>query len=553
MTEGYRRAPARAMLRAVGMTDDDVQRPQVAIASSWNQVTPCNLHLDRLATAAQEGASEAGAFSLVFTTIAVSDGISMGHEGMRASLVSRETIADSVELVMHAERFDASVTIAGCDKSLPGMLMAQARLDLPSVFLYGGTIMPGRFRGRDVNIQDVFEAVGQVSRGQMTEAELLELERVACPGEGSCGGMFTANTMATAAEALGMALPGSSSAPATSDRRTDWARRAGAAAVRALELGLTPRRIMTRQAFENAIAAVNALGGSTNAALHLLAIAHEAGVDLSYEDFNRIARRTPHIADLKPGGRFVMADLDKVGGPPVVLRALLEAGLLHGDALTITGRTMAEELADAPAPDEVIVYPVSKPIHLDGGLVVLHGSLAPDGAVMKVAATAGRTFRGPARVFDREEAAMDAVVEGRIQPGDVIVIRDEGPKGGPGMREMLGVTGAVAGAGLGESCVLITDGRFSGATRGFCIGHVCPESVEGGPIGLVAEGDLIEVDVEGLRIDLLVDDAELARRRAAYVRPAPRYTRGALAKYARLVGPASRGAVLDGDDREPPA
>jgi dihydroxy-acid dehydratase len=543
VTEGFRRAPARAMLRAVGFQEEDFGKPQVAIASSWNQVTPCNLHLDRLAVAAQEAANAAGAISLIFTTIAVSDGISMGHEGMRASLVSREAIADSCELVMHAERLDGSVNIAGCDKSLPGMLMAQARLDLPSVFLYGGTIMPGRLRGRDLNIQDVFEAVGAVARGSMTVAELTEIEQHACPGAGSCGGMFTANTMATAAEALGMALPGSSSAPAISDARIDWARRSGEAVVGLLEKGITPRQIMTKTAFENAIAAVNACGGSTNAVLHLLAIAHEARVDLTLDDFNRIGKRTPHLADLKPGGQYVMADLHRVGGTQPILKELLDAGLIDGDALTVTGRTMGEELEDVGSVDGTIVHPIDRPVHTDGGLSVLRGSLAPNGAVVKVAATQQRSFRGPARVFSSEEEAMDAVVEGRIVAGDCIVIRDEGPRGGPGMREMLGVTGAVTGAGLGETCCLVTDGRFSGATRGFCIGHVCPESVEGGPIGLVADGDIIVVDVENHQLDLEVDDAELARRRADWSPREPRYTSGVLAKYAKLVGPAEFGAV----------
>ncbi len=545
VTEGFRRAPARAMLRAVGFTDEDFSKSQVAVCTSWNQVTPCNYHLDKLAVEAQKGANAAGAVSLIFNTIAVSDGIAMGHEGMRASLVSRENIADAYELVMHAERFDGAVTIAGCDKSLPGMLMGMARLNLPGCFLYGGTIMPGRFRGKDVNIQDVFEAVGAVARGTMSEEDLLELEKEACPGAGSCGGMFTANTMATIGEAIGMAPIGSSSAPATSDRRREWAQRAGEIAVAAVEQGLMPRQIMTKQAFENAIMAVNASGGSTNAVLHLLAIAHECEVDLTLEDFNRIAAKTPHIADLKPGGQYVMADLDKVGGVPAILKELLDAGLLHGDALTATGQTMAEALADAPNADGTIVHPFSSPVHADGGLLVLRGTAAPLGGVVKVASTGIREFRGPARVFSGEEAAMDAVVEGRIKDGDVIVIRDEGPIGGPGMREMLGVTGAVMGAGLGETVALITDGRFSGATRGFCIGHVCPESVEGGPIGLMVEGDIININVAEHRLDLEVDEAELERRRAEYQRPEPKYKRGVLHKYAMLVGPACHGAVTD--------
>ena len=545
ITKGFRRAPARAMLRAVGLTDEDFTKPQMAVATSWNQVTPCNYHLDKLAVEAQKGVNNAGAVALIFNTIAVSDGIAMGHEGMRASLVSRENIADAYELVMHAERFDGAVTIAGCDKSLPGMLMGMARLNLPGCFLYGGTIMPGKFRGKDVNIQDVFEAVGAVARGTMSETDLLELEKEACPGAGSCGGMFTANTMATIGEAIGMAPIGSSSAPATHARRLEWSQKAGHIAVQAVEQELTPRRIMTKQAFENAIMAVNAGGGSTNAVLHLLAIAHECGVDLTLDDFNRLAARTPHIADLKPGGQYVMADLDKVGGIPVILKELLDAGHLHGDALTVTGQTMAEALADAPNADGTIVHPFSNPVHSDGGLLVLRGTAAPEGGVVKVASTGIREFRGPARVFSGEEAAMDAVVEGRITDGDVIVIRDEGPIGGPGMREMLGVTGAVMGAGLGETVALITDGRFSGATRGFCIGHVCPESVEGGPIGLMEEGDIININVAELRLDLEVDEAVLEERRKKYQRPTPKYTRGALHKYAKLVGPASSGAVLD--------
>jgi dihydroxy-acid dehydratase len=547
VTEGFERAPARAMLRAIGMGDDDWSRPQIGVASSWNEVTPCNLPLDRLAKQAKLGVRDAGGYPIEFVTIAVSDGISMGHEGMRASLVSREVIADSVETVMHAERLDAMVTFAGCDKSLPGMAMAAVRLDVPSVFLYGGSILPGRHDGHDITIQDVFEAVGARARDQIDDRELDAIERAACPGEGACGGMFTANTMASAIEALGLALPGSSAAPAIDPRRDEFARRSGAAAVHALDLGLNARRIVTRQALENAISVVMAVGGSTNAVLHLLAIAREAEVDLSIDDFDRIGRRVPHIADTKPGGRYVMTDLDRVGGVPVVMKALLDADLLHGDALTVTGRTLAEEIEalDVPEPDGEVVHPLSNPVHADGGLAILRGTLAPDGAVVKIAGMTEqqKQFEGPARVFDGEQDAMAAVLTGEIQPGDVIVIRYEGPKGGPGMREMLAVTSAVKGAGLGDSVALLTDGRFSGATHGFSIGHVAPEATDGGPIALVRDGDRIRIDVPARTMDLLVDDDELARRRDDWRPLPPRYTRGVLAKYARTVVSASEGAT----------
>ncbi|HXJ65367.1 MAG TPA: dihydroxy-acid dehydratase [Actinomycetota bacterium] len=545
VTEGPERAPARAMLRAVGFGDEDFAKPQVGVASSWNEVTPCNVHLNRLAAQAKLGARDAGAMPIEFTTIAVSDGIAMGHEGMRASLVSREVIADSVELVMHAERMDGMVTIAGCDKSLPGMLMAAARLNLPSVFLYGGTILPGHWRDRDVTIQDVFEGVGAHAAGRMTDEELHELESLACPGPGSCAGMYTANTMAAAAEAIGMSLPGSASPPAVDVRRDEFARASGAAVVACLRAGLRPRDVLTREAFENAIAVVMACGGSTNAVLHLLAIAAEAGVELELADFDRISRRTPHIGDVRPAGRFVMSDLDRVGGVPVLMRELLDAGLLHGDAMTVTGRTVAENLAELSpaAPDGDVVRPLAEPIHAHGGLAVLTGSLAPDGAVVKVVGMEGRTFRGAARVFDSEEAAFDAVTHGRIDAGDVVVIRYEGPKGGPGMREMLAVTGAIVGAGLGRDVALVTDGRFSGASHGFAVGHVAPEAAVGGPIGLVADGDPIVLDVDSRRLDLDVPDDELERRRDGWKAPEPRYTTGALAKYARLVSTAARGAV----------
>jgi dihydroxy-acid dehydratase len=545
VTDGMQRAPARAMLRAIGMTDDDWDKPQVAVASSWNEVTPCNLPLDRLAKRAKEGVREAGGFPIEFMTIAVSDGISMGHEGMRASLVSREIIADSVECVMHAERLDGMVTFAGCDKSLPGMLMAAARTNLPSVFLYGGSILPGSHRGEATDIVTVFEAVGACAAGTMTEEELGEIERTACPGEGSCAGMFTANTMASVAEALGMCLPGSATPPAPDPRRDEFALESGRAVVRLLEAGIRPRQILTKEAFENAIAVAMAVGGSTNAVLHLLAIANEARVELELDDFNRVADRVSHICDMKPHGRFHMVDLDAVGGVPTVMRELLAAGLLHGDCLTVTGRTVAENLdaLDPPRPDGAVVHPLSDPIHRDGGIVVLTGSLAPNGAVVKVAGLDVERFEGPARVFDGEDGAMEAILAGRIEPGDVVVIRYEGPKGGPGMREMLAVTGAMKGAGRGADAALVTDGRFSGGTHGFCIGHVAPEAVDGGPIAFVADGDRIVIDVGNRTIDLLVDDADMASRRADWKLPDPRYTSGFLAKYARLAQGADKGAI----------
>ena len=547
VTDGMERAPARAMLRAVGMTDEDFSKPQIAVASSWNEVTPCNLPLDRLAKRAKEGVRQAGGYPMEFTTIAVSDGISMGHEGMRASLVSREVIADSVELMVHAERLDGMVLLAGCDKSLPGMLMAAARMDLASCFLYGGTILPGRLGDKDLSILDAFEGVGACAVGRITRAELDDIERHACPGEGSCAGMYTANTMAAAAEALGMALIGSAAPPAVDARREGLAVRSGEAVISQLDAGITARQILTKQAFENAIAVVMAVGGSTNAVLHLLAIAHEARVELTLEDFNRIGDRTPHLADVKPFGRYVMADVDRIGGIPVVLRALLDAGVLHGDTLTASGRTMAEEL-DAmapPDPDGRIIRALGAPIHRTGGLTILHGSLAPEGAVVKSASFESTVIDGVAKVFDDEKDAMAAVVEGRIEPGDAVVIRYEGPAGGPGMREMLAVTAAIKGAGLGDSTLLLTDGRFSGATAGPCIGHVAPEAVHGGPIALVADGDRIRLDMTARTLDLLVDPAELDRRRAGWKIPPPRYETGALAKYARLVGSAAQGAVCD--------
>ena len=550
VTEGDRRAPARAMLRAVGLTDADVDKPQVGIASSWNEITPCNLSLDRLAKAAKEGVRAAGGFAMEFGTISVSDGISMGHEGMRASLVSREVIADSVETVVFAERMDGTVTLAGCDKSLPGMLMAAARLDLASVFVYAGSTLPGRLKGldgeyTDLTIIDVFEAVGACARGLITREQLTAVEKAACPGEGACGGMYTANTMAAAAEALGMALPGSAAPPAVDKRRDDIAYRSGQAVVALLERGITARQILTKEAFENAITVVMALGGSTNAVLHLLAIAHEARVDLTYDDFDRIGDRVPHLADVKPFGRYVMTDIDRIGGIPVVMKALLDAGLLHGDVLTCTGRTMAENLAEmdiAPL-DGTVLRALSDPIHATGGITVLRGSLAPDGAVVKSAGFDSDVFEGPARVFDGEQGVMEAIEQGTLDKGCVVVIRYEGPRGGPGMREMLMVTGAIKGAGLGKDVLLLTDGRFSGGTTGLCVGHVAPEATDGGPIALVQDGDPVRLDLGARTLDLLVDAAELEARRAGWKPLEPRYTSGVLGKYAKLVGSSARGAI----------
>jgi dihydroxy-acid dehydratase len=547
VTEGYERAPARAMLRAIGMTDDDWDKPQIGVCSSWNEVTPCNLPLDRLAKRAKDGVRAAGGFPIEFTTIAVSDGISMGHEGMRASLVSREVIADSIETVMHAERFDAMVTFAGCDKSLPGMLMAAARLNVPSVFLYGGTILPGHHNGRVLDVVSVFEAVGAHAAGTMSAEELRQIEANACPTEGSCAGMFTANTMAAVAEALGMSLPGTASPPAVDRRREDAAHASGQAVVELLRQGIRPRQILTREAFENAIAVVMALGGSTNAVLHLLALAAEAQVELALDDFNRVATRVPHIADTKPAGKYHMSDIDRIGGIPVVMAHLLDARLLHGDCLTVTGKTVAENLAaiDAPAPDGDVVHRIDYPIHDIGGIAVLTGSLAPRGAVVKVAGINVNRFEGTARVFDGEDGAMEAILAGSIQPGSVVVIRYEGPKGGPGMREMLAVTGAMKGAGRGADCALVTDGRFSGGTHGFCVGHVAPEATDGGPIAFVRAGDRIAIDVTTKSIELVVDEADLARRRGEWKLPEPRYTSGVLAKYARLASGADRGAITE--------
>ena len=545
VTQGKNRAPARAMLRAMGMSTEDMAKPQIGVASSWNEVTPCNLPLDRLAQRAKAAVRDGGGIPFEFVTIAVSDGISMGHEGMRASLVSREVIVDSVETVMHAERFDALVTFAGCDKSLPGMLMAAARLDVPAVFLYGGTILPGESDGRALDITSVFEAVGANAVGALTDEELSLIELRACPGEGSCAGMFTANTMASVGEALGMSLLGSASIPAIDPRREQLAYDSGLAVLNLLRLGITARQILTKEAFENAIAVVMALGGSTNAVLHLLAIAHEARVPLELDDFNRIAAKVPHLADTKPHGKYHMTDIDRVGGVPVVLRQLLEAGLLHGDVMTITGRTMAENLADfdAAAPDGDVFHELSNPINATGGIAILKGSLAPLGAVVKVAGIDTDYFDGTARVFEGEDDAMTAILAGEIEPNTVVVIRYEGPKGGPGMREMLAVTGAMKGAGRGGDCALITDGRFSGGTHGFCVGHVAPEALDGGPIALVRDGDRIVIDVAQHRIDLMVEETELAQRSIVVPSFVPRYRTGVLEKFARLTQGAQKGAV----------
>ena len=547
VTDGLERAPARGMLRAVGMKDGDWVKPQIGIASSWNEITPCNLSLDRLAKASKQGVIDAGGFPMQFGTISVSDGISMGHEGMHFSLVSREVIADSVETVMQAERLDGMVTFAGCDKSLPGMMMAAARIDVASVFVYAGSTLPGQVDGKDVTIIDAFEAVGACARGLISQEQLDKIERAICPGEGACGGMYTANTMATVGEAIGLSLPGSAAPPAVDRRRDTYAIKSGAAVVELIRQGITTRDILTKPAFENAITAVMALGGSTNAVLHLLAIAHEADVDLTLADFHRIGSKVPMLGDLKTFGRFVMSDVDKVGGIPVVIKSLIDAGLLHGDCLTVTGKTMAENLKDIapPDPDGEILRATSKPMSLGGGITILSGSLAPDGAVTKVAGVGVAEFEGPARVFDREQSAMVALENGTIQAGDVVVVRYEGPKGGPGMREMLMITGAIKGAGLGKSVLLLTDGRFSGGTTGLCVGHVAPEAVDCGPIALVKDGDRIRINTITRQLDLLVDEKELAERKKTF-KPVPhKYKRGVLAKYSKLVGSASKGAVCD--------
>ena len=544
VTEGPAQAPARAMLRAMGLTDDDLNSPFIGVANTASDITPCNLHLDRLAAKVKEGVKAAGGTPFEFGTITVSDGITMGTQGMKASLVSREVIADSIELVAFGQRFDGLVTIAGCDKNLPGTLMAIARLNIPSVFIYGGTIMPGNYRGRDVNIQDMFEAVGAHSKGSITLEELRELEGCACPAEGSCAGMFTANTMAAAIEALGMSLPGAASIPAVDERRLSTSHRAGEVVMELLKQNIRPQDILTRKAFENAIAVVVAMGGSTNAVLHLMAIAHEAGVSLSIDDFDRISRVTPYIADMRPAGRHVMVDLDRVGGVPLVMKRLLEGGFVHGDALTVSGHTLREDLQKLPVvDDQKVVYSVSSPLSASGGLAILKGNLAPEGGVVKVAGKERLYHQGPARVFNREEDAFAAIDRQEIKAGDVVVIRYEGPKGGPGMREMLAVTGALVGQGLGEEVAVLTDGRFSGATHGLMVGHVAPEAAVGGPIAALRDGDTIIVDVANRLLEVTLSEAEIQERLRDWRAPEPNYPSGALAKYARLVSSAAKGAI----------
>ena len=544
ITHDTQRAPARAMLMAMGLTREDMNKPFVAIANLASDVTPCNVHLDRFAQAAKEGVREADGVAFEFGTITVSDGISMGTEGMKTSLVSREVIADSIELVTFGERMDGLITIAGCDKNMPGCLMATARLNVPSIFIYGGSIMPGQYNGRDVNIQDVFEAVGAYATGNMTLEELTDLECRACPGEGSCAGLFTANTMSTAFEAMGMSLPGDASIPAIDPRKVEESRRAGAAMLRLLEEDLRPRDILTKQAFENAITVAVSMGGSTNVVLHLLAIAWEAGVELTLEDFDRISRSTPYIADMKPAGRYVMADLSRYGGVALVMKRLLAAGMLHGDCPTVTGKTLAENLQEVETiEDQPIITQVDSPRSPTGGLAILRGNLAPEGAVIKVAGHQERVYRGPARVFDQEQSAFEAIQRGEIKSGDIVVIRYEGPKGGPGMREMLAVTGALVGQGLGDDVALLTDGRFSGATHGPMVGHVAPEAAVGGPIALLRENDEVTLDIPNRQLNVRLTEEEFTDRRNAWQPPKPNYETGALAKYARLVASAAEGAV----------
>ena len=544
ITDGPDRAPARAMLLAMGLTQEDLEKPFISLANLASDVTPCNVHLDRLTNAAKEGVREAGGVPFEFGTITISDGISMGTEGMKASLVSREVIADSIEVVTFGERMDGLITVAGCDKNMPGCMMAIARLNIPSIFIYGGTIMPGQFQGRDVNIQDVFEAVGAYAKGNMTLDELTELECNACPGEGSCAGLFTANTMSTAIEVMGLSLPGDASIPAIDPRKNDRAKESGRTLMRLLSEGIRPRDILTKKAFENAITVVVAMGGSTNAVLHLMAIAREAGVNLQLEDFDRISRNTPYITDMKPGGRYVMADLDRYGGISLVLKRLLNAGLLHGDAMTITGKSLAENVSSInTVEDQPIVYNTDAPRSPTGGLAILRGNLAPEGAVIKVAGHQEKIYEGPARVFDQEEEAFQAIQRNEIVAGDIVVIRYEGPKGGPGMREMLAVTGALIGQGLGDDVALITDGRFSGASHGPMVGHVAPEAAVGGPIGLLEEGDLITLDIPARQLNVKLTEEQFNDRRNTWKPIEAQYTSGVFAKYAKLVSSASEGAV----------
>ncbi|MBM3947788.1 MAG: dihydroxy-acid dehydratase [SAR202 cluster bacterium] len=544
VTDGPSRAPARAMLRATGLTDDDMNKPFVAVGNLASDITPCNVHLDRIARKAKEGVRAAGAVPFMFGTITVSDGISMGTEGMKASLVSREVIADSIETITFAEGMDGLVIVGACDKNMPGAIMAMARLNIPSIFVYGGAILAGQYRGQDINIQDMYEAVGSYSQKKLTLEELIAMERVACPGEGACSGMFTANTMASAIEAMGMSIPGAASIPAVDPRCEATAAKAGSYLYKLLERDIKPRDIITRESLENAITVVLAMGGSTNSVLHLLAIAHEARVPLSIDDFDRLSRKTPYLTDLRPGGRYVMPDMEKPGGIPTLMKELMKGGLLHGDCMTVTGKTVAENLAGFKGePDKRAIYPISSPRSPTGGLVILKGNLAPEGCVLKVSGTKHLAHEGPARVFDGERAAFNAVMDGKIKPNDVLILRYEGPKGGPGMQEMLALTGAIMGAGLGDSTLLVTDGRFSGATRGPMIGHVAPEAAVGGPIALVRDGDTIVMNVERRELSVKLPQAELDSRRKQWKAPAPKYERGVLAKYAKLVSSASIGAV----------
>ena len=548
VTQGDDRAPARSMLRAVGLTDEDMNKPMIGIANLASDVTPCNVHLDRIAQKAKIGVRDAGMVPMMFGTITISDGISMGTEGMKASLVTREIIADSIEAVVFGESLDGLLAVAACDKNMPGVMMAMARLNVPSIFVYGGAILPGNYNGQDINIQDMFEAVGAYSRGDLSLKELIDMEKVACPGEGACSGMFTANTMSSAIEAMGMSIPGASSIPAVDPRNEQVAVQSGEYLMNLMKNDINPRDIMTKKAFENAITVVLAMGGSTNAVLHLLAIAHEAEVDLNIEDFNTLSEKTPYITDLRPGGKYVMSDVDKSGGVPVILNELLDAGLLHGDVLTITGETMAENLSKfTTKPDSKVIYPYTSPKSSTGGLIILKGNLAPEGAVFKVAGTKHVQHEGPAKVYDGEREAFNAITSGKVVDGDVVIIRYEGPKGGPGMQEMLAVTGAIMGAGLGDSTMLITDGRFSGATRGPSVGHVAPEAAVGGPIAFVQNGDIVSMDAETKKLILHISDDELSKRKKDWVSPKIKVKNAFLRKYAKLVSSASIGAVTSGD------
>ena len=546
VVEGTARAPHRAMYKAMGLTNEDLSKSFVGVCHTGNEATPCNIHLPNLAQQAKQGVTEGGATPREFSTIAVSDGIAMGHEGMKSSLISREVIADSIELMVRAHQYDALVGIAGCDKSLPGTMMGMIRLNIPSVFVYGGTIMPGMLDGRELTVVDVYEAVGSYDAGKISAEELENIENVACPNAGSCGGMFTANTMASISEAIGLSLPGSASPPAEDDRRNKMVLETGKACAKLLQLGIKPLDIVTFEAFENSITMLNAVGGSTNGILHLLAMANEAGINLTYDDFERIRKKTPHLADMKPGGNYVMNSLDKIGGIPLVTKKLLDKNLIHGDSLTVTGKTIKEnleELAIVEVPDQQIIKPVEQPIHEVGTAVILKGTLAPEGGVIKTAGVEMTEFTGTAKVFDREEYAFEAVSKGEIDEGDVVVIRYEGPKGGPGMREMLSTTAALVGQGLGKKVAMVTDGRFSGGTRGFMIGHVAPEAFVGGPIALVKDGDKISIKLEDNSLNLHVSEEELSKRKEQWRRPAPNYSTGALAKFASLVGSAANGAI----------